>query len=250
MTLSDFFTEHSKLALAFSGGVDSAYLLYAARQHGANVKAYYVRTAFQPRFEYEDACRLADTVGAPMRVIELDILCDPVIASNPPGRCYHCKKKLFSAIIRAAKEDGYPLLIDGTNASDDASDRPGMRALQELSVLSPLRLCGLTKQQVRSLSREVGLFTWNKDAYACLATRIPTGTPILSEDLQRTELAEDSLRQLGFSDFRVRLMGKTARLQVPASQLEAVLEHRQAILSYLKQHYQGVVLDLEVRNEQ
>lgn len=250
MTLSDFFTEHSKLALAFSGGVDSAYLLYAARQHGANVKAYYVRTAFQPRFEYEDACRLADTVGAPMRVIELDILCDPVIASNPPDRCYHCKKKLFSAIIRAAKEDGYPLLIDGTNASDDASDRPGMRALQELSVLSPLRLCGLTKQQVRSLSREAGLFTWNKDAYACLATRIPTGTPILPEDLQRTELAEDSLRQLGFSGFRVRLMGKTARLQVPASQLEAVLEHRQAILSYLKQHYQGVVLDLEVRNEQ
>lgn len=249
MTLTAFFAEHPKLALAFSGGVDSAYLLYAARQHGADVKAYYVRTPFQPRFEYEDACRLADAVGATMQVIALDILCDPVIAANPPDRCYHCKKKLFSAIAQAAQADGYTVLADGTNASDDASDRPGMRALQELRVLSPLRLCGLTKPQIRTLSREAGLFTWDKGAYACLATRIGTGSAITPEDLQRTELAEEFLRQLGFDDLRVRLMNQTARLQLPANQLSAVLEHRQAILTHLKQYYQGVVLDLEVRDE-
>ena len=176
--LQAFFTNNPKIALAFSGGVDSAYLLYAAKTFGADVKAYYVKTPFQPEFEYEDALRLAEQLGADMVTIHLDVLSDSAITENPKNRCYFCKKRIFTAILKQAKVDGYSLIIDGTNASDDASDRPGMVALQELSVRSPLRECCLTKEEIRRLSKEAGLFTHDKPAYACLATRIPTGTAI------------------------------------------------------------------------
>ena len=149
MELSAFFAENPKVALAFSGGVDSAYLLYAAGRFGAQVQAYYVKTAFQPQFELEDARRVAEFCGAAMKVLELDILQDKTVAENPGDRCYYCKRRLFTAIAQAAREDGFSVLIDGTNASDDADDRPGMRALQELSVYSPLRACGLTKEMIR-----------------------------------------------------------------------------------------------------
>ena len=143
MNLEAFFREHPKAALAFSGGVDSAYLLYAAKKYGAQVRAYYVRTDFQPQFEYDDALRLVRELGAEMVTLPLDVLEEPAIAENPSNRCYYCKRKLFSAIQEAARADGFHLLLDGTNASDQVSDRPGMKALEELSVLSPLRLCGL-----------------------------------------------------------------------------------------------------------
>ena len=249
MELSAFFQMNPKAALAFSGGVDSAYLLYAAAQHGARICAYYVKTAFQPLFELEDARRLAQQCGVPMKVLELDILQDSVVTDNPSDRCYHCKRRIFTAILQAAKEDGFTLVLDGTNASDDALDRPGMRALQELSVRSPLRECGLTKKMIRQLSKEAGLFTWDKPAYACLATRIPTGTRITGELLSRTEHCEDFLMGLGFSDFRVRLMGDHARLQVLESQIPLLMTHRQTILTELQKYYSGVLLDLEVRHE-
>ena len=183
MTLQDFFATHNKIALAFSGGVDSAYLRYEGIQSGCNIHAYYVKSAFQPAFELEDAQKLAKELGAKMTILELDVLSEPLITSNPSNRCYHCKQKIFRAITEAAQGDGYQVLIDGTNASDDASDRPGMRALQELSVLSPLRACGITKEEVRRLSKDAGLFTWDKPAYACLATRIHNGDTITPEKL-------------------------------------------------------------------
>lgn len=247
MTLQDFFRDTPKAALAFSGGVDSAYLLYAAVQSGADVRAYYVKSAFQPQFELEDAQRLAEMLSADMRVLPVDILAANEVAANPPDRCYHCKKQIFSAIAGAARADGYTVLLDGTNASDDAGDRPGMRALRELSVRSPLRECGLTKPEIRRLSREAGLFTWDKPAYACLATRIAAGVPITREKLESTERAEDSLFSLGFTDFRVRMLGSAAKLQVPASQLDRVLQHRERILEELKKTHSSVLLDLEVR---
>ena len=193
MTLTEFFHQNQKAAIAFSGGVDSAYLLYAALQSGADVRAYYVKSAFQPQFELDDARRLAETLSADMRVLDVDILADETVAANPPDRCYHCKRRIFSAIASAAAADGYTLLLDGTNASDDAGDRPGMRALRELSVRSPLRECGLTKPEIRRLSREAGLFTWDKPAYACLATRVPAGERLTAEKLENTERAEDFL---------------------------------------------------------
>ncbi|WP_455014723.1 ATP-dependent sacrificial sulfur transferase LarE [Hominenteromicrobium sp.] len=247
MTLTEFFHENQKAAIAFSGGVDSAYLLYAALQSGADVRAYYVKSAFQPQFELDDARRLAETLSADMRVLDVDILADETVAANPPDRCYHCKRRIFSAIASAAAADGYTLLLDGTNASDDAGDRPGMRALRELSVRSPLRECGLTKPEIRLLSREAGLFTWDKPAYACLATRVPAGERLTAEKLENTERAEDFLFSLGFTDFRVRLFSGAARLQLPAEQLPRLLERRAKILSELKKTYSAVVLDLEVR---
>ena len=247
MTLNTFFRENPKVALAFSGGVDSAYLLYAATAAGVDVTAYYVKSAFQPEFELRDAQRLARELGAKMRVLDLDVLCDNVIVENPADRCYYCKKRIFTAIVQAAREDSYSLLIDGTNASDDDSDRPGIRALRELAVRSPLRECGLTKAQVRRLSREANLFTWDKPAYACLATRIPTGEPITAEKLSKTERAEAMLESLGFRDFRVRLMGESAKLQITAEQFPLLAEKRTEILAGLKPQYTNILLDLEVR---
>ena len=168
MDLKEFFRQHPKAAIAFSGGVDSSYLLYAALQCGADVRAYYVKGAFQPQFELDDAQRLARDIHAPMTVLRADVLRDETVTANPANRCYYCKKVVFSSIAQAALADGYTVLLDGTNASDDAGDRPGMRALQELQVLSPLRLCGLTKPEIRRLSKEARLFTWDKPAYACL----------------------------------------------------------------------------------
>lgn len=247
MTIQKFFERHPRVAIAFSGGVDSAYLLYAAIQYAEKVKAYYVKSEFQPRFELDDAMRLADELGADIKVLPMNVLSIPCVSANMPDRCYHCKRAIFSAITAAAVEDGFSILLDGTNASDDAGDRPGMRALTELSVLSPLRECGLTKAQIRELSKEAGLFTWDKPAYACLATRIPTGEEITSEKLQTTELAEDYLFALGFTDFRMRFQNGHARLQVPEKQIQAVLSHRTDILDKLKPYYKSISLDLEVR---
>lgn len=247
MTLTQFFAENPRAALGFSGGVDSAYLLYAAIRSGAQVRAYYVRSAFQPQFEYEDAYRLAKELGADMKVLELDVLSDPDVAANPADRCYYCKKRIFSAICRAAMEDGFPVLMDGNNASDDAGDRPGMRAVAELGVRSPLREAGLTKSEIRRLSKEAGLFTHDKPSYACLATRIPAGMGITRELLSKTEAAEEQLKALGFSDFRVRYQAGSAKLQVMEEQLPLVLEKRRQIWEGLRPMYSGVLLDLQPR---
>ena len=247
MTLQAFFQANPQAALAFSGGVDSAYLLWAGRHWGCDLTAYYVRTAFQPEFEYEDARRLAEEVGVPLRVVEADILSVPLAAANGPDRCYHCKRALFALLWEAARRDGHTLLLDGTNASDDAGDRPGLRALRELEVRSPLRECGLTKAEIRAQSKKAGLFTWNKPAYACLATRIPTGTAITAGDLERVEAAEGALFALGFTDFRVRLLSGAARIQLPADQWDRSSEQREAIRKALSPRFDAVLLDLETR---
>lgn len=247
MDLKAFFEENPKVALAFSGGVDSAYLLYAAKTFGADVRAYYVKTPFQPAFEYADASRLSRELGTEMVTIHLDVLSDNSILGNPKNRCYYCKKRIFNAILESAKADGYSLIIDGTNASDDASDRPGMVALQELSVRSPLQECGLTKAEIRKLSKEANLFTHDKPAYACLATRIPTGTPITAEKLAITERNEGFLRNLGFTDFRIRFMGTAAKLQIVEKELPLLFANRETIWETLKNDYTEVLLDLEVR---
>lgn len=243
MTLQDFFALHPKAALAFSGGVDSAYLLYAGLAAGCDLRPYYVKTQFQPRFEFEDAMRLCRELGAEPRVLRLDALCSPDVARNGPDRCYHCKRNIMASILAAAARDGYPVLLDGTNASDEAEDRPGMRALKELEILSPLRLCGLTKPEIRRLSREAGLFTWSKPAYACLATRVKTGETITEERLQAIEESEEDLFSLGFTDFRVRTEGKAALLQVPAEQLARAGELLPQIRERLALHFDTVTLD-------
>ena len=240
MTLSEFFELHPKAALAFSGGVDSAFLLHAARSLGADVKPYFLKTPFQPQFELKDAQRLAPDVT----VLSLDILENEAVASNPEDRCYHCKKGMLLALKKQAKTDGYEVLLDGTNASDQWEDRPGMKALEEVGVLSPLRLCGLKKEEIRRLSKEAGLFTWDKPAYACLATRIPAHTPIDRETLHRVEEAETALAKLGYRDFRVRVFHGAAKIQLTQDQFpktnEAYIRIREAVAPF----FATVLLDL------
>lgn len=247
MTLTEFFREHPRAAMGFSGGVDSAYLLCAALQNGADVRPYFIKTPFQPAFELEDARRVASLLGAELTVLEFDVLSVPEAAANPPERCYYCKRALFRLLAQAAARDGYPLLLDGTNASDDADDRPGMRALRELGVRSPLRECGLTKDEIRRRSREAGLPIWDKPAYACLATRVPTGTPLTAELLGRVERAEAALAALGFSDYRVRVLHGAARIQLRAEQFARAVKERDAIRAALAPLFDAVLLDLEAR---
>ena len=247
MTIQDFFREHPKLALAFSGGVDSAYLLYAARECGAAVRAYCAFTPFQPAFEREEAADFCRLLGTELIPVEMPLLDSDTVAANPADRCYFCKQLLLRAIRERAGADGYDLLMDGTNASDDASDRPGMRALREAGVLSPLRLCGLTKDEIRKRSREAGLPTWDKPAYACLATRIPTGERITPELLGKVEGAEAALRRLGYSDLRVRVFHNAARIQLPKAQLRDASRNAEAVLKAVKPYFGIVMLDLEGR---
>ena len=248
MTIKEFFVEHPKVAVAFSGGVDSAYLLYEAKKHCTEVCAYFLKSAFQPQFELNDAIRLAKELDVPLRVVEIDVLSSDVVINNPTDRCHHCKRLTFQAIWEAASDDGFSVLIDGTNASDDPKKRPGMWAICEYSVLSPLRVCGLTKEKIRQLSKEAGLFTWDKPAYACLATRVPFGEKITEEKLKATEASEDFLFSLGLKNFRVRRFGETAKIEVTSNQIEKIIDNREKILTELKKYYAGVVLDLKVRD--
>jgi uncharacterized protein len=248
ITLEQFFTENPSAALGFSGGVDSSYLLYAGLRYGAKIKAYFVKTVFQPEFELNDAYRLAEQIGAEITVLEKDVLENTQVVANPPDRCYFCKQSIFGTLCEQALADGIPVVIDGTNASDDAADRPGMKALAELSVRSPLKECGITKNEVRRLSKDAGLFTWDKPAYSCLATRIPSGTTITKELLQRVEKAEDALFKLGFTDFRVRVAGDAAKLQLPQDQIKNVLDKRTDIVKTIKCYFPSVLLDLEPRH--
>lgn len=247
MSLEDFFHANPKVALAFSGGVDSSYLLYAGIRAGADIRPYYVKTAFQPEFEFDDARRLADQLGADLRILHLDILSDNEVTANPANRCYFCKTNLFTQLQQAALDDGYSVLVDGTNASDDYDDRPGMKALQELSVRSPLRESGLTKQRIRELSKAAGLFTWDKPAYACLATRIPTHQVITADEISRVERAENVLRTMGFADYRVRVFHGAARIQIPRDQMARIVDDDR-IRAGIEPFFPVVMLDLMPRS--
>lgn len=199
--LEAFFARMPRFAVAFSGGTDSAYLLAAALVAGCEVRAYLVNTAFQPAFELEDARTVAACLGVPLAVVEADVLAQDDICANPPDRCRLCKRFIFGAIAEAAQRDGFTVLVDGTNASDDPARRPGFRALAEASVVSPLRRAGMTKTDVRAASRALALsqgrdsdaFLADKPRFACLAVHVPAG-----ERITRESLADAALR-LGMS---------------------------------------------------
>ncbi len=243
MKLGEYFKRNNRIAIAFSGGVDSAYLLYAAVSAGADTKAYYVKSVFQPEFEFEDAVKTAELIGCGLRVIEADVLSDERVAANPEDRCYYCKQHIMRAICEAAEADGYETVCDGTNASDDADDRPGFRALEEFGIRSPLRECGLTKADIRKASKEAGLPAWDKPAYACLATRVRTGERITKEKLAATEEAEGLLYSMGFRDLRVRMRGGSALLQITESQHADALRREGEIRAALSPLYDEITID-------
>lgn len=248
MNLVKYLMGLGNIAIALSGGVDSTYLAYAAKQSGVLCKAYTVKSQFVPQFELEDAKKVAELIDIPLKIIDIDVLEYDDITSNPSNRCYYCKHHVFSTISEHARRDGFTILCDGTNASDDVDDRPGMKAIAELSVKSPLRECNLTKSIIRDLAYKADLFTWDKPSYACLATRFQAGQRITSHDLEHIELAEKYLFSLDLSDFRVRLIGNNAKIQVPENQIAIVIKNRIEILTYLKSMFDDVVLDLEVRS--
>lgn len=243
MELRDFFLEHPRAALAFSGGVDSSYLLYAGLRWAEELGVYFVKSAFQPEFERRDALSLAEELNARVTVLEADVLSCAEVTANPPDRCYYCKRVIMSTIKAAAKADGFDLVLDGTNASDDISDRPGFKALGEEGVLSPLRLCGLTKARIRELSHQAGLFTWNKPAYACLATRVKTGETITAETLRAVEASEDALFAMGFTDFRVRTSRGAAKLQFIPEQLPEAQRRFDEIRDRLTPYFTQINID-------
>ena len=187
--LEAFFARVPRFALAFSGGADSACLLGAAAKAGCQVKAYLVKTAFQPDADVADAQRVAAEWGMPLEVIYADVLSQPTIAANPLDRCYHCKTFIFGTIEKHAQSDGYSVLCDGTNATDNPARRPGFRALAELGVVSPLRRAGLTKDEVRALGRSVGVSLADKPSFSCYAVHAPAGQPLTKEVLHQVAVS-------------------------------------------------------------
>ena len=250
MEIKKFFENNSAVAVAFSGGVDSAVLLLLAKKYAKRVKAYFVKAQFQPQFELDDARAVAALLDADMKIIELDVLKDETVKQNPNNRCYYCKKNIFSEIIKNAKKDGFSVILDGTNASDDISDRPGYRALREMNVYSPLKLCGYTKSDIRKLALKNKLPVANKPSYACLATRIPTGTKITDELLKKTEQAENALRKEGFENFRVRYLNGAAKLELGKNEHKLLVEKKERVYTLLSKLYDGVLLDLKEREDE
>ncbi|MCG1011326.1 ATP-dependent sacrificial sulfur transferase LarE [Tepidanaerobacter sp. GT38] len=211
-----------KVVVAFSGGVDSTFLLKVCIDELGtdNVLAVTARSQAITEREFEESQSLANFLNARQIIIELNELDDPYISDNPPERCYFCKKQIFNKFIAIAKENGYNFVLEGANFSDKDDFRPGMRAVRELGVLSPLKDAGLTKDEIRELSKEMGLPTWNKPSYACLFSRFPYGEKITSEKLKRVSQAEDILRQNGFYQFRVRSHGDLARIEVLPQEID------------------------------
>ncbi|MDR2402405.1 MAG: ATP-dependent sacrificial sulfur transferase LarE [Spirochaetaceae bacterium] len=212
--LLEIIAARGAVAVAFSGGVDSSFLCHAAAAAlGEKALAVTIVSPMLPKSELDWAAKVAARVGIEHILLEEGEI-DEEVAANPRERCYYCKRIEFSRIIAAAEERGIRTVLDGSNLDDLGDFRPGLKALEELRILSPLRLAEMTKADVRVLSRRFNLPTWDKPAFACLASRIPYGERINREKLARVEKAEDSLRCWGFRQFRVRSHGDIARIEV------------------------------------
>ncbi len=211
--------------IAFSGGVDSTFLLYAAfRALGERTLAVTATSPTYPKSERDEAERIARDWKVPHRFVESNELEIPGFSENPPDRCYHCKKELFGILSEIARTEGYAAVCDGTNSDDTGDFRPGRRAAKELGVRSPLLENGLSKEEIRALSRMFGLPTADKGAFACLSSRFPYGTTIDAETLRRLEACEEILRGFGFRQFRVRVHARVARIEVGPEEIPRLFE--------------------------
>jgi pyridinium-3,5-biscarboxylic acid mononucleotide sulfurtransferase len=247
LKLNSILKKLGTFAVAFSGGVDSSFLLYRAHSvRKANIIAITIRTPYIPVREIEEATEFTRMYGIKHQIV--DVAFPDRIRHNPIERCYECKKTLFTQILEYSKKHEYNYVIDGTNADDTGDFRPGMKALKEMGIRSPLLEAGLTKKEIRELSRAEGLNIWDKPAMACLLTRIPYDTEIKEGTLRMIEQAENMMLEKGFPGSRVRVHGDVARIECIPGFMEKIIHNpvREHIIANLKKiGFRYISLDLE-----
>ena len=240
--------EIGSAVVAFSSGVDSTFLLRVAHEElGERVVAATIRSHTFPKRELDEAAAFCRAEGVRHKIIDSEELDIPGFAENPPDRCYHCKRELFSKLLAFARENGLAAVLEGSNLDDDGDYRPGRRAIRELGIVSPLHEAGLTKAEIRALSREMGLPTSNKPSFACLASRFPYGERITAAALERVEKAEQWLLDagLGLTQLRVRSHGNLARIEVPPDAIPHLAARAAEIAAAFKElGFAYVTLDL------
>ncbi len=227
LNIKDMISNYKKAAIAFSGGVDSTLLAKLAYDIlGDNALAITIVGDMHSKTEIQEGRELAKKIGIPHVEIDITGLSIEGFNDNTKERCYHCKKYLFDLITKKANEYGITNIFDGSNVDDLSDYRPGMKALKELNIISPLKEAGFSKAEIREFSKEVSLPTWNKPAFACLASRIPYGTKIGKDNLSMVEKGEDYLNQIGFRQYRVRHHGEIARIEIEVSELHKALDSK------------------------
>ncbi|WP_424991773.1 ATP-dependent sacrificial sulfur transferase LarE [Paenibacillus turpanensis] len=236
-----------RIMVAFSGGVDSTFVLKRALQElGDDVLAVTAASETFPTREFDAAVSLAEGMGAKLMKTEVSELTNANFVANNPDRCYHCKTGLYEHLKQIAKDHGYPYIVDGSNVDDLGDYRPGLQAKTEQGVRSPLQEAGFTKDDIRALSKELGLATWNKPSFACLSSRIPYGTRIEKHKIDQLDLAEAYLMDLGFYQVRVRHHDKMARIEVMPNEIQKVVDNREAIYAkFAELGFTYVTLDLQ-----
>lgn len=245
-SLKEILKSLGSVLIAYSGGVDSTLLTKVAFDMlGDNALAVTAISEIHPRWEFEEAIELAKEIGTKHETIVSKPLDIPEFSDNSADRCYYCKKWLLIKLKEIAEQRGLKHIIEGSNFDDLDDHRPGMQAVTELGVRSPLKDAKLTKADIRELSKRFGLSTWNKPSFACLASRFPYGTEITSEKLTAVGKAEDFLRKLGIRQLRVRHHHQIARIEVPEEDMEILFQNREQIVSVLKElGYTYVTMDL------